>query len=151
VGTDGFSSLPLDVILFSLLFNALWTSGIVITILRLYVVWNGLSIVSLYSLLDPGCKMWSVRVLPSGVIDGIIWFSSLSGFLVPSGRQASWKRAKLGDSATTYLWSWESYGISNSKLNSQIHYVDFNSSKIKRSLVYISFFIKKQVICMHPD
>jgi hypothetical protein len=100
VGTDGFSSLPLDVILFPLLFNALWTSGIVITILRLYVVWNGLSIVSLYSLLDPGCKMWSVRVLPSGVLDGIIWFSSLSGFLVPSGRQASWKRAKLGDSAT---------------------------------------------------
>jgi hypothetical protein len=54
----------------------------------------------LYSLLDPGCKMWSIRVLPSGVLDGIIWCSSLSGLLVLSGRQAPRKRAKLGDSAT---------------------------------------------------
>jgi hypothetical protein len=100
MGTDGFSSLPLDVILLPLLIIALWTSGIVITVSRLCVVWNGLSIVSLYSLLDPGWKIWSVRVLPSGVLDGIIWCSSLSGLLVPSGRQAPWKCAKLGDSAT---------------------------------------------------
>jgi hypothetical protein len=56
--------------------------------------------VSLYSLLDLGCKMWSVRVLPSGGLDGNIWFGSLSGHLVSNGRQAPWKRAKLGDSAT---------------------------------------------------
>ena len=55
--------------------------------LRLYVVWNRLSIVRLYSLLDPGCKIWIFRVLPLGVLDGTTRFSSLSGYLVSSGRQ----------------------------------------------------------------
>jgi hypothetical protein len=43
--------------------------------------------------------MWIVQVLPLGVLDGIIWFGSLSGHLVSSGRQAPWKCAKPGDSA----------------------------------------------------
>jgi hypothetical protein len=51
------------------------------------MVWNGLSIISLYSLLDPGCKMWTICVLPLGVLDRIVGFSSLLGHLLSSGRQ----------------------------------------------------------------
>jgi hypothetical protein len=46
---------------------------------------------SLYSLLDPGCKILMVRVLPLGVLDEIIWFSSLLGHLVSSERQVPLK------------------------------------------------------------
>jgi hypothetical protein len=37
--------------------------------------------------LDLGCKMWIVRVLSLGVLDGTARFSSLSGYLVSGGRQ----------------------------------------------------------------
>jgi hypothetical protein len=48
---------------------------------------NELSIISLYSLLGPRYKIWIVRVLPLGVLDRTARFSSLSGYLVSSGRQ----------------------------------------------------------------
>jgi hypothetical protein len=38
-------------------------------------------------IIDPGYKMWIVRVLLLGVLDGIARFSSLSGYLVSSERQ----------------------------------------------------------------
>jgi hypothetical protein len=88
VGTDGFSLRSASRYFYfrCLIYHTLnlWYCNKVF--LRLCVVWNGLSIVSLYSLLDPGCKTWTVRVLPLGVLDGIIGFSSLLGHLVSSGR-----------------------------------------------------------------
>jgi hypothetical protein len=35
--------------------------------------------------------MWIVQVLPLGVLDRIVWFGSLSGYLVSSGRQVPLK------------------------------------------------------------
>jgi hypothetical protein len=93
VGTDGFSfrSARCWFYFHSIIYRTLNPGVVINAFLRLCVVWNRLSIISLYSLLDPGWKMWIVRVLPLGVLDGIVWFSSLSGHLVSSERQVSLK------------------------------------------------------------
>jgi hypothetical protein len=61
--------------------------------LRLFVVWNELSIVTLYSLLDPECKCGLFWVLPLGVLDGTTRFED----------KCPRKRAKSGGSATLHI------------------------------------------------
>ena len=89
VGTDG-SLYIIDRCFFSFccLIFALWIWSCNNVFQRTLDVWNGLSNVNLFSLLDPKGKMWIIWALPWGVLDGTHRCSSLSGCLVSSGRQA---------------------------------------------------------------
>ena len=70
VGTDGSLYLIVRCLFqFRCLNSALWTWYCNNVFSRTLIVWNGLSIVNPFSLLDPGGKTWMVRVLPWGVLD----------------------------------------------------------------------------------
>ena len=89
VGTDGSLYLIVRCLFqFRCLNSALWTWYCNNVFPRTLIVWNRLSIVSSFSLLDPRWKTWSVQVLPWGVLDGIVRCSLLSGCLVSGGRRA---------------------------------------------------------------
>ena len=75
---------------------ALWTWYCNNVFLRTLNVWNGLSIINSFSLLDPRGKTWIVRVLPWGVLNGTIRYSLLSGCLVSGGRRAPLKVCYFG-------------------------------------------------------
>jgi len=85
-----------------LLNSALWTWYCNNVFLRTLVVWNRLSIVNSFSLLDRGGETWIIRVLPWGVLDGIVRCSLPSWCLVSGGRRAPLKACYFG-------WFWHKY------------------------------------------
>ena len=80
VGTDG-SLYIINRCLFSFrcLNFALWIWHCNNVFLKTLVVWNGLSIVHSFSLLDPVGKIWIIWVLPWGVLDGPVRCSFFRG------------------------------------------------------------------------
>jgi hypothetical protein len=101
VGTDGFSFRSARCLFYFRCLNYhTLNPDIVINAFWDYVVWNGLSIVSLYSLLDPGCKC--------GLFEFSCWVCStkLSDLAHFQGTwclvvdKCPWKRVNSDDSAT---------------------------------------------------
>ena len=97
VGTDGSLYLIVrSLFQFWCLNFTLWTWYCNNVFLRTLDVWNGVSIVNSFSLLNPERKTWIVRVLPWGVLDGTVRCSLLLGCLVSNGRQTPPKVCYFG-------------------------------------------------------